>query len=1841
MNTLNRPLCKIKFLPCRNYPYEVLKKLTIVGNFYHFRLTTQRAAVAKQPFRLKQLNNKGSSLKTRTAWPNFQGFCYFATPSEPLSFRLAKPLKRLPFGVRYAQTVRRGRWLSLRERQEAKTKNNQDPRKIFINVSAKGATTNTGLTHFAKQINPALTINYSALSSLAVGPLPQTESGRLALFRSEPRREGQPTAPSHSETRRVGGDVSPKGANRSEVMKGVINKNEKTSIKNSLENKSQYKNYYTSYSKLSEIKLLTIGIASPLRILQWAEKTLPNGKIYGEVLNANTLHHKTFKPQKGGLFCERIFGPLKDFECACGKIQKTNKQIQQFTTETKNTQLNSSETAISNTITPSLLEGPFNKSFQESRKFCPDCDVEYTWSVIRRYQLGYIKLCSPVTHIWFLKGTPSYLSLLLNIKKRHLQLITYCSEFLTIEKSAFIASCFLLIPSTFGEQSLSSLPYTVRLLAQPKPLVSCVRTAKPLTLAGGSPRRGLGVSRSERGRDRTMRPLQGLAALLSSVRYAKQPDALTSYGVTNRQQAKEQKQKRPLLLPRFVNEGEETNQSEQQLKNLFKNKKSISGKQDYELLWLFSLINKKNKYANFLNLANKISIKDCSLLHSQFNQSYIYANFILNNILHVGFGVPNKKFRYSNSPDKIDFVLKPSKTLMQLLKKIPTDLYILNLLQQNLWKKASVNLKEIQSFQSNEIIKTSWDYLLKTSVMQSSNKAKFILLPVFIKAFSALSLASAGGAGGLSKSSQIGVNSPPYSVTGRSRRSLWSSILGVRALPKATAIGDKGANANDPALRSSRSVDKVKPRVLNAFLHNLKSKYGQFIYKLLQQVKCPLQLNKWYLNALTKFSKKNKIFKFTQVRKIEILFQLPAQATKNTDNNYTNTSNMPLIYQFTANKILKESNIFIQHNESTCLKIQFDLFYNSVTKKISQLLTQFLLNSFILDFYVAFYANSGLNVLPVTRAFAPFSLTPSAYFTNPVGRHHHRKEKQKTNISFNINKIDKKFKNLPAYNSSVIFTKPLVVLSLFLLFNRNKTYNQLKNTNKQSIKQNVFNFYKQFLVLKHQFYSFDLLKKFLFILVTKKKEQSNQAPFFAWTFSLPLSPLLLKGLRCQGQAKGQATGSEPERGGQSSPQKGRSAYKISEKFYSPLPPMGVASGRGRTNAPGVRLLPALREATPTGYWLPQLQSRVVGVRPLTPTGGSLRQGANAKKRTAAKEEEAQQGSLSIMNKKRLYNNVYTLSHRERWQNEKDWRMFTLFTFTTLENVDYIVINYKNRLFPFNTDKTNENNISKQLNTPMRPYSLLLRVKEANKAPMSTLQQERTIESFYKFSKMSSFYSGAGIVQQLINELNFYEIKKLDKQNRLVLYVLNKVILKLKKEVQIFVYNKTIQLELKELCKKRDLLIRRTKLVRKLFRKNSNVNSMILTLIPVLPPDLRPIVKMGTQIAASDLNRLYQRVIYRNDRLKKFLKDPATSQSYEMKYAQRLLQESVDNLLQNGKSGANSEKDARGRMLKSLSDILKGKQGRFRQFLLGKRVDYSGRSVIVVGPKLKLHECGLPLEMAKELYLPFLLKSILNKNYARTVIGAKTLIKNNASLTHELLREIMQVSPVLLNRAPTLHRLGIQAFSPKLVEGRAILLHPLVCSAFNADFDGDQMAVHIPITTEARAEAWKIMCAHNNILSTATGDPLAIPSQDMVLGCYYLTTQPTKLNSINNKQQLSVVKASYSNEELKVKSGNILSISNSLYYNSFDDVIKMYDQQLINVHTLVWVKCSLIIENGSDQEEPIEIQVTSFGQWHEITSNYYRMYSLHNNLINQFVLTTPGRILFNLILQNVASTSKFD
>ncbi|NES76547.1 MULTISPECIES: DNA-directed RNA polymerase subunit gamma [unclassified Okeania] len=453
--------------------------------------------------------------------------------------------------------------------------------------------------------------------------------------------------------------------------------------------------------------------------------------------------------------------------------------------------------------------------------------------------------------------------------------------------------------------------------------------------------------------------------------------------------------------------------------------------------------------------------------------------------------------------------------------------------------------------------------------------------------------------------------------------------------------------------------------------------------------------------------------------------------------------------------------------------------------------------------------------------------------------------------------------------------------------------------------------------------------------------------------------------------------------------------------------------------------------------------------------------------------------------------------------------------------------------------------------------------------------------------------------------------------------------------------------------KRAKLIKRLRVIDNFVATGSRPEWMVLDAIPVIPPDLRPMVQLdGGRFATSDLNDLYRRVINRNNRLARL--QEILAPEIIIRNEKRMLQEAVDALIDNGRRGR-TVVGANNRPLKSLSDIIEGKQGRFRQNLLGKRVDYSGRSVIVVGPKLAINQCGLPREMAIELFQPFVIHRLIRQGLVNNIKAAKKLIQRGDPNVWDVLEEVIEGHPVMLNRAPTLHRLGIQAFEPILVDGRAIQLHPLVCPAFNADFDGDQMAVHVPLSLESQAEARLLMLSSNNILSPATGRPIITPSQDMVLGCYYLTAE-------NHREQGG----------------------KELYFANFNDVVLAYEQSKLGLHTYVYLRLpsDVTVETDKPEEMPPDIQqiseeVAVKSYWMPLDSKIlpdtlgelksektlengevvkrYHLYRVHytpqgkikqvhiksrqvreinGEAATQFVVTTPGRIILNQTIQSV-------
>jgi len=419
-------------------------------------------------------------------------------------------------------------------------------------------------------------------------------------------------------------------------------------------------------------------------------------------------------------------------------------------------------------------------------------------------------------------------------------------------------------------------------------------------------------------------------------------------------------------------------------------------------------------------------------------------------------------------------------------------------------------------------------------------------------------------------------------------------------------------------------------------------------------------------------------------------------------------------------------------------------------------------------------------------------------------------------------------------------------------------------------------------------------------------------------------------------------------------------------------------------------------------------------------------------------------------------------------------------------------------------------------------------------------------------------------------------------------------------------------------RRKDYLVRRIKLARYFIQTGIKPEWMVLNFLPVLPPELRPMFQLvGGELVTSDLNELYRKILYRNNMLIEFLVKNEYTPEGLIICQKRLVQEAVDSLLDNGIRGQPT-KDSHNRSYKSFSDLLEGKEGRFRENLLGKRVDYSGRSVIVVGPSLSLHQCGLPREIALELFQPFIIRGLIGRYFARNLRAAKDIIRNKEPVIWKILWEVMKGHPVLLNRAPTLHRLGVQAFQPILMDGRAIRLHPLVCAGFNADFDGDQMAVHIPLSLEAQTEARFLMLSNTNLVSPATGDPIAIPTQDMLLGLYVLTLEDYR--GIYNKKLYSFHQNNQNNSRLfKLP-----------YFTNYDGVLKANECGQINLHSSLWIRWnfSLGIINLINREFPVEIQYDSSG----ISIHVYDTYQIRRNrkkeILSTYVLTTTGRILFN-------------
>nr|UTM99638.1 RNA polymerase beta' subunit [Phyllagathis sp. Lin655] len=427
---------------------------------------------------------------------------------------------------------------------------------------------------------------------------------------------------------------------------------------------------------------------------------------------------------------------------------------------------------------------------------------------------------------------------------------------------------------------------------------------------------------------------------------------------------------------------------------------------------------------------------------------------------------------------------------------------------------------------------------------------------------------------------------------------------------------------------------------------------------------------------------------------------------------------------------------------------------------------------------------------------------------------------------------------------------------------------------------------------------------------------------------------------------------------------------------------------------------------------------------------------------------------------------------------------------------------------------------------------------------------------------------------------------------------------------------------RKIGRRRDFLVRRIELAKHFIRTNIEPERMVLCLLPVLPPELRPIIQIdGGKLMSSDINELYRRVIYRNNTLTDLLTTNRSTPGELVMCQEKLVQEAVDTLLDNGIRGQ-PIRGGHNKIYKSFSDVIEGKEGRFRETMLGKRVDYSGRSVIVVGPSLPLHRCGLPREIAIELFQTFVILGLIRQHLASNIGVAKSQIREKDTIVWEILKEVMQGHPVLLNRAPTLHRLGIQAFQPILVEGRAVCLHPLVRKGFNADFDGDQMAVHVPLSLEAQAEAHLLMFSHMNLLSPAIGDPISVPTQDMLIGLYVLTIGNRRGICRNRYNPWN--RRKYQNERINDNNHQSKKQKEPFFCNSYD-AIGAYRQKRLNLDSPFWLRWRIDQRIIASREGPIEIHYESGGTCQEIYEHSFLVRSVKKEILCIYIRTTIGHI----------------
>ena len=1748
--------------------------------------------------------------------------------------------------------------------------------------------------------------------------------------------------------------------------------------------------------KRTLIESLQVGLAWDSQIKEWAERKLPNGEVVGRVKNAQTVNYKTLKPVKDGLFCEKIFGPIKDFECACG--------------------------------------------FKQTRGgFCPQCNVEFTRSEVRRYRLGYFQLPSAVTHVWYLRGRPSYISYLLGIKIKKALALTYGAASLLInsqnervisqeENESLTFSFTVQTLYAVGECKGKTVPRSQIRRYNPNHFLFDVKRTKllknffhnfvytprpkilPNQKQNFASQEGVNILQSKMSHDFLSKFILTEKTSLQNFDKDKIDSIFWSYKNKD--------------LKTFLHGVESTIAGGHEIDLQSKSKESTIGASDvFAALPMPSLGEQKQN----LSAVNSYITKPfffSSVIRGGW-QPLIVVNLQDKLPVNLSYKKAHPKYykfkKYLKLSQNIGFYTPP-------VFDVPTEGKIKNKVPNESKQKQEENLSSVKINRLNQTFavgnikreinlqskfkkstakkvffvgheKRTKSFSKKLILSNKKNKVKKILIGIDKeKELSLSTLIFYPIKKEISKlQEQKNLTKRSSQLTKKFYQELDSKFKSLNFVEKATKqIGFSPISEKETNLQEEHFVLSTEDKqniTLPGASKDAKSVFSSFgeqnrsftlnrqeladfrsIFHFIGQ---PCQLKKksrFLVHTASNFSQtRNRIFKVLEKEKsinsVYFGHKLSCYGenfkdkyrivNNNVKKKYQQNHLFPYLFCLSCQSknyqyLQTYSNFFvptIPNPEKTLLissyknqikKNQLLNLYDSLIKKKFRTSTLFscfensstislkdLTNVLSICPSADYLIDSEATIVQSTNGLSDnwkivggeATIARSAVEKGEIeipenlivqkGGNNKLSDKNKNiggeatiarsanalkegaahgSANYNIdsqnefkakNGLQLQNQNLPKHSdqvSDILGEIPLVLAPC--KFRHRKKSSKFYHKKKKILQNRAVTFWK--LKKRAELLKDKQLERFVDISLESKSREGLDV--FA---SLPerLSPLtgvremeqkqnfvfqekLKKDLFTQNLKRNFLSKTLLELHNDSPPflqdisldsfldsSKNQSSFRgllikrpffveIKSKFFKNDVDVSIFKNKETQNK---KQKEGEQEYTNTLY---------------KPTDFFLEKNLTLCEQFLMKEAEScciLQAKCTAPSSTPVKGEAFsTIAPQEKHQfipvfDEKDrnFRKINLFE------------NFVKQNFPPGWKAR------KQIKKILKTANILRNFRKVVISPIPSVEwsylskkpnKEDYLFSIYEISVQQALgYTCGEAILKLLSPINCHQ---LESGLKVVLWQINERISEV--ENQGFLLKSDIIL-LNSLRTKKSRTLRRLKIAKILRKTKILPKQMVFSVLPVLPPNLRPIIQLDENVVAvSDCSQIYQKIVQRSNRLSKKM---SKYLSYETCLGLKvLLQQAVDGLIENGKGGSKPLCDNNGRPLKSLSDGLKGKKGRFRQDLLGRRVDYSGRSVIVVGPALKLHQCGLPKEMALELFQPFLIRQLFAKKIVSNIAVAKNYIKKETPIVLEILKQLLRSHPVLLNRAPTLHRLGVQAFQPKLVSGRAILLHPLVCSAFNADFDGDQMAVHIPLSSKARGEAWKILWSRNNILSPATGQPILVPSQDMVLGCYYLTTKKTNFitkkylgaEKENRKKStrtrvLSKLRTGFTYSDkpsqhvevfaeqkgsTAIATKPISGVAQGLFFNNSYQVLKDLQQKRLKLHTSIWLKMDRNLEVHKEEQKPLEARINCCGNFTKIYPSYLRRFYKKEGLLfntnkvkkgeDLYVHTTCGRVMLN-------------